>query len=473
MGETLALFKTSFNKSLSVETRPERLTGEAGAVLLREIMERLGVIEWLDERLHDPRNPDLITYRLSTLLRSTLGLLGQGWRDQDDADALRHDAAMRLATSEARGTTPLDDGNHLASQPTMSRLVAALSTAGNRRTLRRAIMVLAGRRLRAMRGGHRQRYLTIDIDSLPIEVHGSQPGSAWNGHYHRRMYHPLVATVAGSGDIIDARLRAGNVHTAEGGLEFILDVVERAEEALCQVALVRIDAGFPAEDLLCGLELGGTPYIARMRNNKVLARMAGPYLKRPPGRPPQEPRMWFHEMTYKAGSWSKERRVVLVVQDKPGELLLHYFWLITSIDAGTVPAAELLERYRERGSAEAHMGELMDVLDPALSSAPRGKSHYRENRLAEHGSPIDAFAHNETILLLNILAYELVHAGRCLMEAATGEGWSLRRFGERVLRAAGRITVSARRVTMVIGEAFARYWRRLVPRLQRLAWADP
>ncbi len=324
-----------------------------------------------------------------------------------------------------------------------------------------------------MRGGHRQRYLTIDIDSLPIEVHGSQPGSAWNGHYHRRTYHPLVATVAGSGDIIDARLRAGNVHTAEGGLEFILDVVERAEEALCQVALVRIDAGFPAEDLLCGLELGGTPYIARMRNNKVLARMAGPYLKRPPGRPPQEPRMWFHEMTYKAGSWSKERRVVLVVQDKPGELLLHYFWLITSIDAGTVPAAELLERYRERGSAEAHMGELMDVLDPALSSAPRGKSHYRENRLAEHGSPIDAFAHNETILLLNILAYEFVHAGRCLMEAATGDGWSLRRFRERVLRAAGRITVSGRRVTMVIGEAFARYWRRLVPRLERLAWVEP
>jgi hypothetical protein len=473
MGETLPLFKTSFNKSLSVETRPDRLTGEAGAVVLRELMECSGVIGWLDERLHDPRNPNLITYPLTTLLRSTLALLGQGWRDQNDAGALRHDAAMRLATSDGRGTTPLDDGSHLASQPTMSRLIAALSTAGNRRTLCKAIMILAGRRFRAMRGGHRQRYLTIDIDSLPIEVHGNQPGSAWNGHYHQRMYHPLIASAAETGDLLDARLRAGNAHTAEGGLEFILDVVERAEEELCQVALVRIDAGFPAEELLCGLELSGTPYIARLRNNKALARMAGPYLKRPPGRPPEEPRMWFHEMSYQAGSWSKERRVVLVVQEKPGELLLNYFWLITSIVADIVPAADLLERYRERGSAEAHMGELMDVLDPALSSAPRSKSHYRENRLPQRDSSIDAFAHNETILLLNILAYELVHTGRCLMEKATGDGWSLRRFRERVLRAPGRIFVSGRRVTMVIGEAFARYWRRLVPRLERLAWADP
>ncbi len=43
-----------------------------------------------------------------------------------------------------------------------------------------------------------------------------------------------------------------------------------------------------------------------------------------------------------------------------------------------------------------------------------------------------------------------------VIEAATREGWSRRRFRERVLRAAARVVVSARRVTMIIGEAFAR-----------------
>ena len=35
MSETLPLLTTSFNASLSVETRPERLTDDAGAILYR------------------------------------------------------------------------------------------------------------------------------------------------------------------------------------------------------------------------------------------------------------------------------------------------------------------------------------------------------------------------------------------------------------------------------------------------------
>ena len=376
MGETLSLFRSSFNKSLRIESRPERLTGEPGAVVLREIMDRTRFIEWMVDRLHDPRKGDRVIYPLADLLRTSLLLLGQGWRDQDDADALRYDAGLRLAASGSRGATPLSTETHLASQPTLSRLIALLGTPANRNVLREAITELAGRRFRGLRGGHRQRYLTIDVDGLPIEVHGHQPGSAWNGHYHQRMYHPLVAGVAETGDILDARLRAGNAHTAEGALEFILDLVDRVEGALCQVALARIDAGFPDEKLLSGLERRGTPYVARLRNNKVLERMAWPHLKRPPGRPPAEPRVWFHEMTYRAKSWSKARRVVLVVLERPDELLLDRFWLITSLDAETVPAAELLELSRQRGRAEAYMGELMDVLVPALPSAPRTKHRY-------------------------------------------------------------------------------------------------
>ena len=359
MGETLPLFRSSFNKSLRIEARPDRLTAEPGAIVLREIMQRTRIIEWLVERLFDPRDADKVTYPLADLLRTVLLLLGQGWRDQDDADALRHDAGLRLAATGARGTTALCGETHLASQPTLSRLIAVLSTPENRAVLHEAIIELAGRRLRGMRGGHRHRYLSIDVDSLPIEVHGHQPGSAWNGHYHQRMYHPLVASVAETGDILDARLRAGNVHTADGALDFILDLVDRAEDALCQVAVVRIDAGFPDDKLLGGLERRGTPYVARLRNNKVLDRMARPLLQRPPGRPPAEPRVWFHEMAYQAGSWTKARRVVLVVVERPDQLLLDRFWLITSLDVGAVPAAELLTLYRQRGRAEAHMGELM------------------------------------------------------------------------------------------------------------------
>src|SRR3712207_7138052 len=54
------------------------------------------------------------------------------------------------------------------------------------------------------------------------------PGSAWNGHYQQRMYHPIIACAAETGDMLDARLRPGNAHTAEGALDFVLDL--RSEE---------------------------------------------------------------------------------------------------------------------------------------------------------------------------------------------------------------------------------------------------
>ena len=49
-----------------------------------------------------------------------------------------------------------------------------------------------------MTGGRLPKRLVIDIDSLPLEVNGGQPGSEWNGHYHARIYHPLIAS-AGCG----------------------------------------------------------------------------------------------------------------------------------------------------------------------------------------------------------------------------------------------------------------------------------
>src|SRR5215204_2384692 len=101
-GETLPPFATSFTASLSIEARPERLTGDAGAVLVREVIERTGIIAWMTARLHGPRQPHLVTYPLAELLRTMLVLFAQGWRDQDDADGLRLDPALRCAVAGAR-----------------------------------------------------------------------------------------------------------------------------------------------------------------------------------------------------------------------------------------------------------------------------------------------------------------------------------------------------------------------------------
>jgi hypothetical protein len=51
------------------------------------------------------------------------------------------------------------------------------------------------------------------------------------GHHNARIYHPLISSIGETGDMLDARLRTGNVGTADGALDVILDVVDRARKS--------------------------------------------------------------------------------------------------------------------------------------------------------------------------------------------------------------------------------------------------
>ena len=129
------------------------------------------------------------------MIRTCVLLAAQGWRDHDDADALRDDPAFRLAVSSAAGLTPLE-GSGIASQPTLSRFTAIMAEPANLKVLREAVLEMAGRGIRAERQGKRLPSVTLDVDSAPIEVHGHQPKAEWNGHYNARIYHPLITSIA-------------------------------------------------------------------------------------------------------------------------------------------------------------------------------------------------------------------------------------------------------------------------------------
>lgn len=341
---------------------------------------------------------------------------------------------------------------------------------------------MAGRGIRAERQGKRLRSVTLDVDSAPIEVHGHQPKAEWNGHYNARIYHPLITSIAETGDMLDARLRAsnvgtadgsGNVGTTDGALDVIVEVTDRVRTCFSDVAMVRIDSGFPSATLLAGLEARGIDYVSRSRANAALDRMAEPLMKRPPGRRPVEPRMWLYELRYQADSWDKPRRVILVVKERDGDLLPDRFFLVTSLDWTASTRSELLAHYRERGKAEGHMGELKDVLAPALSSTNRWKSHLRGKAPKPRTPAIDAFACNEVRLLIACPAYQVKNVARRAMARASGTGWSLRRLRERVLRAWARLVISARRMTLALASAAAPYWAVLWPQLVALHWPDP
>jgi len=56
--------------------------------------------------------------------------------------------------------------------------------------------------------------VVLDLDSTEIPVYGQQELSAYNGHFLSTCYHPLLLFNR-PGDCLAARLRPGNVHSAE------------------------------------------------------------------------------------------------------------------------------------------------------------------------------------------------------------------------------------------------------------------
>jgi len=339
MGEARKpFFEPLFNRSVKVRGVDDRLTSDAGVILLREADHRLGLVESLGEQLYDPRQAEKIRYTLPELLRERMYSLALGYQAQDDLDRLAHDPAMRMAVWDRPGEHVLEE--RLASQPTQSRLIDTLAhLSDNLEVVRSALPDWVERYLRAAGGDHAARHGTIDIDSFPIIVHGDQAGAAYNGYYHDTIYHPLVASFSVAGDydsgreglrlgngFVHAILRKGNTHTAEGILRFLNRVLEIAPR-LAYVVDLRLDAGFTSGKVLDYLTRRNVRFLGRLKRNPVLEAMAAAHLTRPPGRPPSEGYEKIVELgLYQAESWKYPQRVILVVHDFPdpatGQLFL-------------------------------------------------------------------------------------------------------------------------------------------------------
>lgn len=470
MGESQGcLFEPSFNRSVKVLATDDRLTSDAGLLLLREADHRLGMTESLANRLYDPRRQDRIRYQLVELLRERIYALAIGYQAQDDADRMAHDPAMKMAAWNRPGDQPLDE--RLASQPTQSRLIDILSRhTANRYALRDALADACERHLRAEGGDHAARKITIDIDSFPIHVHGNQPGAAYNGHYQDTVYHPLVASYAVAGDydsmhegyrlgngFLHAILRQGQVHTAKGMLRFVQEVVKKGKRLGYSLDL-RIDAGYTDGKTLDYLTDEKLHFLGRLKSNAVLDRLAAPHLKRPPGRPPKEGYEDIIELGfYQAESWRHSQRVLLVIIDRPDpktgqlNLLPDYFFLVAGWKPEELDGLTALRRYRKRGTFEDRLGEFQQAIGPHLSHAD--------------------FQENETVLRLSLLAFNLASILRIEYEDKAGSCFDLTRFQRDVLKAGGRVVKHARRLVLYVAQAVVPFWKSLIACLGR--WKLP
>jgi len=139
-----------------------------------------------------------------------------GYEDTNDAERLAEDPTFRMLASRERRETSV------ALTSTLHWFETDVLT-GERNYQGLARLNTALIQHAAARSANQR--VTLDIDSSESPVHGAQEQSAYNGHFESVCYHPLFVFNP-EGDCLAAKLRPGNVHSADGWDEVLLPIVD-------------------------------------------------------------------------------------------------------------------------------------------------------------------------------------------------------------------------------------------------------
>jgi hypothetical protein len=416
---------------------PLSATSDAGLLPLRELDEALGLTSCARDYLQDRRTGRNIRHHLVPLLRQSVFSRVAGYDDTNDADRLAQDPAMRVVvgwqSSERNAASTSQMGRFETEVLTQEDNLEGL-TLINAQWVERAMAQTLYRRV------------ILDIDSSESPVHGHQEGAAYNGHFQCVCYHPLFC-FNHFGDCEGAKLRAGNVHSAEGWREFIDPIIGRYLRESVRL-LFRADAAFANPEIYLYLEDRSIGYAIRLRSNQVLQRAIAHLLGRPTQWPSQGPVVSYHDFVYQAQSWNVARRVVAKVEGHQGELFPRVGFIVTNL---SYPAKGIVHFYNGRGTAEQWIKE--------------GKQALNWTRLSCH-----KFVANQMRLALFVLAYNLGNFMRRLALPETMKHWSLTSVQTRMIKTGGRLVRHARRLTFQLAKVLItrEMLTRILERISRL-----
>ena len=386
---------------------------------MRELDERLGLGELIEQHLRDPRRGKNTQFPLADLFRQSVYSRLAGYEDVNDAERLSQDPTFPLIGSEKIW----ERGAALTSR-LQSFETEMLAEEGNFAALARINRELIGR-VEAIDSPER---VVLDMDSTEIPVYGEQEQSAYNGHFESTCYHPLLLFNR-EGDCLAAKLRPGNVHSAEGWEELLLPEIDRQQKQGKQVVF-RADAAFAKPEIYEALEERGVKYAIRIPANDSLERDVAELLTRPPGRATHKPVVRYKSFLYQAESWKKARRVVAKVEFHSGELFPRVGFIVTNLETDS---RAVVRFYNKRGTAEQWIKE--------------GKQAVKMTRLSCH-----RFRSNEVRLWLSVIAYNLGNLWRRLVLPLRVGKWSLTGLQQRLVKTGGRLIKHARYYWLLLAE---------------------
>jgi hypothetical protein len=439
----------------------EMISSDGGAILLREVEQRTGIISRLAQQFTDHRNPERTEHTLSELISQRVMAIALGYEDLNDHDALNADHLLAVAIGKTdpsgrNRNRAADRGKALASSSTLNRLELSKAEAAQEDRYKKIAADLSGMDqllidIFVQSYKRPPQQIWLDLDATDDPVHGAQEGRFFHGYYRHYCYLPLY--VFSGEHLLCARLRPSNIDGAAGSVEELSWIVARIRQRWPQTRIIiRGDSGFCREHIMAWCEANQIDYVLGLAKNKRLRKMLEEEMRQA---------MALHEASGEAArvfkdfpyqtlkSWSMERRVIGKAEYlNKGE---NPRFIVTSLGKDEIDGKTLYERdYCARGDMENRIKEQQqDLFADRTSSATL---HANQIRLY-----FSSFAY--------VLLCALRRLGLADTKMAQAQCGTIRL---KLLKVGTRISISVRKVWLSFSQSYpyAALFRQVLSNLQ-------
>jgi hypothetical protein len=440
------------------------ITSDGGAILLRELEAKTGIIRRFADCFTDHRDAGRIEHTAGELVAQRVYGLALGYEDLNDHDELRSDPmlAVLVGKTDPKGETRRDGrdrGKALAGKSTLNRLELTPTDATSESRYKKTVLddgraadffvdAFVTSRTRP------PSEILLDLDATDDPLHGKQEGRFFHGYYMNYCYLPLY--IFCGDDLLAAKLRPSDIDASEGAVEELERIVRIIRVAWPRVKItIRADSGFCRERIMAWCEENGVEYVLGLARNNRLVEALSAELGRAKATFEEigGPSRVFKDFEYSTlRSWSRQRRVVGKAEHLSGGANPRF--VVTSKSSDEIEAKPLYEEvYCARGDMENRIKEQQLML-----FADRTSTHWMRS--------------NQIRLWFSSVAYVLVNALR--RAALTGTEMARAQCGTirlKLLKIGAQIRVTVRKVWVSLAEGFPYLgvFRAAWRNLQRLA----
>lgn len=363
------------NSKIKINFAGGDLTSDAGLLLIKEFINKLGFVKLLKSEFKTKDNASFRYHKDAENLLQMIYQIIMAYFQDDCADEL---------TTEPVFTAILEK-NTLASQPTLSRFFNRMDES----TLNQFHELMTKFR-EIVYTVKTPELMLLDLDSTLLNTYGHQEGEDFNFHYQSHGYHPLVCYDGITGDLLKIQLRDGTDYSSTGVVEFLQPLLMEFQNNYPDIPLLlRGDSGFTKPELYEQCEVNGVSYVIRLKENKLLRKLADHIDERLTDATKNDMCSYavqYGEFMYQAGSWKYPRRVVCKVEKPYGQFIHMYTFIVTNMESSP---AQLIKFYCKRGTMENFIKESKNGFDFAAVSS--SSKIVNANRVQVHAIAYNIF----------------------------------------------------------------------------------